>query len=41
MRTINEVFTDKEFDRLKEAKEKSGANNWRNFILLMLERSRL
>jgi len=41
MRTINEVFTDEEFDQLREAKEKSGASSWRNFILLMLKRSRL
>jgi predicted CopG family antitoxin len=35
MKTINETFTDEEYEKLKEAKKKL---NWHDFILKLIER---
>lgn len=36
MRTINIVFTDKEFKKLKDIKDKDGRESWHKFILKLV-----
>lgn len=38
MRTINATFEDAEFNKILRAKKQSGKNNWREFILELVEK---
>jgi hypothetical protein len=40
MKRINETFTDEEFERLKNAKEKTGLN-WHDFIMSLVSHNDL
>ncbi len=38
MKTVNITFTDEEYEKLKEVKERKGLN-WHDFVLLIVEES--
>jgi len=40
MKTLNITFDDKEFKRIKKAKELADADSWRDWILMLVEWSR-
>jgi hypothetical protein len=37
MKSIHDKFTDEEHAQLTEAKQRSGARNWHDFIMLLVE----
>ena len=41
MKTLNETFTDKEFTRMKKAKDFSKANSWHEWIIMLVKVSEL
>jgi hypothetical protein len=39
VKTINVSFEDKEFTKIRKAKELSNSSSWREWILLLIKRS--